>query len=718
LGRTYVPLCTTLSEKEAGVYLIHAESKIGKAETLTRLPFSENELGEKLAHFALIAEGKATLGESELKKFGQELYRALFSGDVKDLLEKTKVAAGYTDGLRIDLNVQSRKLGRIPWELLHDGTDFLALSRRTPIVRRIPRSESERPSQPNAIELPLSILFAGAKPTGQTPLNLGRQIRQICMALRPAMLENAATIHPALGDEVQPDKFLATIRTGGHHVLHISTHGTFSEELDRGFILLEDGTGNAVPLAINALATMMRDTAIQLVYLDACETAAGSSLSESLLRSGVNAAVAMQFPIRDDLATRFSEAFYRYLMAGEPLWYAVTEARIFLQDLLGRETIDWAIPVLHVQDGYTPSIIGTKGPPHRYSTARPPARFVGREPQLDELTEKLLQPSTRSVIVHGFGGIGKSRLVEKLLSEIDLLFQDTCYFDCRGIGDILATIPKIDSMLSLHGFPLLDERLRGLDDSRKIECLMEQLDKARFLVVLDNIDDMQDNPTTAHFIGLVDRLSNAKLMATCRIPSALLGHQRQLRLEALEERHAIALIREIGRDIPQIRDATDFDLRRVNEKLRGHPLSIVIAVPYFEGEPFESVLKDLPSRVGSDAEIARKILAWSYSKLSLEERGFLENASVFYGQVPMEALLDINDGKSRDVLASLVKNNMIEFSSEYKLYSLHPTLREYAYAKLCDRKQENEVQIKAAEDIAPRLDWLGYTNSAWIQLEG
>lgn len=127
----------------------------------------------------------------------------------------------------------------------------------------------------------------------------------------------------------------------------------------------------------------------------------------------------------------------------------------------------------------------------------------------------------------------------------------------------------------------------------------------------------------------------------------------------------------------------------------------MIAVPFFDGEPFESVLKDLPSRVGSDAEIAKKVLDWSYGKLSPEEQRFLENASVFYGQVPMEALLSINDGEDRHILAKLVRKNMIEFSRESELYSLHPMLREYAYGKLGDRK--DEIQIKAASEIAPRM---------------
>ena len=182
-----------------------------------------------------MAEGRASPEEGELKEFGQELHKMLFRDAVWELFKKNTRAAEHSDGLVIELDIQSPKLSRIPWELLHDGKDFLALSRRTPVVRSVHTSKDEIAGEVKPIEVPVRILFAAAKPWGQVPLNMGRQIREICRALRKAMGDGTVELHPALGEEVQPDRFRGAIRDGGYHILHISTHGAFYEELDKGF---------------------------------------------------------------------------------------------------------------------------------------------------------------------------------------------------------------------------------------------------------------------------------------------------------------------------------------------------------------------------------------------------------------------------------------------------------------------------------------------------
>jgi tetratricopeptide (TPR) repeat protein len=702
----YVPFDLTVAYSPDKTRLsINAKSDLGAASETAQFPFTQDQLNTQLARFAASASGRLELQAGELKRFGGQLFNLVFQGSVKRLFEQTQMMV--SEGVRVDLDIQDPGLSQIPWELMSDGEDFLALSPKTPIIRCAPEPEGLAAQPPGSVRLPIRILFAGAKPWGQAPLNLGGQIRRMCRALRGGIEDGRVLLHPALGDEVQADRLLSDMRSGGYHILHISTHGAFSEELDKGIVALEDGLGNSFPVAIEAIAQRIRDTTIQLVYLDACETAQTSSsdpirsLSWTLLRAGAGAAIAMQFRINDESATRFSEAFYYHLLKGEPLCKAVAEARVVLLDFLGRETIDWAIPVLHVRRGYEFATAGSGQPKVRFGHTSPPSRCLGRDKQLDELTETLLFQS-RLVLVHGFGGIGKSTLVQKTLSEIELLFDDTCFVDCRGIKNFTDVVPKIIQMLAVNGYPVTEEKLRDLSKSGRIRHVCEQLDKGGFLLVLDNIEDMLDNPTTRELMTHVGQFSKAKLLVTCRIHSSLLDSQREVRLGSLETRYAIGLIREIGRDIPRIRDASDLDLRRINEKIGGHPYSIVTAVPFFSGLPFEEVLNDLPTRVGSEDEQSRRVLSWSYSKLIPEEQSFLENISVFAGEVPLQALLDMNEGKGEDLVRGLVaKKNMIEFD-QVQLYSLHPLLREYAYARLRKRENFDQIQIKAAKEVAPK----------------
>ncbi|MGH7490686.1 MAG: CHAT domain-containing protein [bacterium] len=94
----------------------------------------------------------------------------------------------------------------------------------------------------------------------------------------------------------------------------------------------------------------MRDrSSLRLVFLNACLTARASSagpyagLATALLRAGIPAVVAMQFPISDAAAIAFSRAFYRRLAASDTVDAAVTEGRLAIHRL-GRG--EWATPVL------------------------------------------------------------------------------------------------------------------------------------------------------------------------------------------------------------------------------------------------------------------------------------------------------------------------------------------------------------------------------------
>ena len=464
----YQPFELSVSHSSSRTQLIiSAKSELGTTSETVPLPFTQDQITAQLSRYSESVHGDVKLESGELKRFGCQLFNCLFHGSVRKLFEQTQMMV--SDGTRIDLNIQDAELSRIPWELMHDGNNFLALSIKTPIVRLAPNPEDQTKSSAS-IKLPLRILFAGAKPWGQQPLNLGGQIRQMCVALRREITEGRVIFHPALGGEVQAEKLFADMRSGDYHVLHISTHGTFSEDLDKGIVLLEDGLGNSFPVAIEAIAQRIRDTTLQLVYLDACETAQAStldasrSLSQTLLRGGAGAVIAMQYSISDDSAARFSEGFYDHLMTGESLCKAVTEARLVLLDLLGRETIDWAIPVLHAKSDYEFVTTGSVQRPLRLGHTDPPSRCLGRDLQLDELTEKLLSES-RLVLVHGFGGIGKSTLVQKVLSEIEVLFDDTCFVDCRGITNVVDVVPKICQMLAVNAYPVMEEKLRELTES-------------------------------------------------------------------------------------------------------------------------------------------------------------------------------------------------------------------------------------------------------------
>src|SRR5207247_212569 len=91
---------------------------------------------------------------------------------------------------------------------------------------------------------------------------------------------------------------------------------------------------------------------------NACEgarsgpTEAFSSTAATLVRKGVPAVVAMQYPISDSAAIEFSCKFYEELAQGTPVDAALTEARIAMS-MARRDSIEWGTPTLfmHAPNG-------------------------------------------------------------------------------------------------------------------------------------------------------------------------------------------------------------------------------------------------------------------------------------------------------------------------------------------------------------------------------
>jgi hypothetical protein len=129
-----------------------------------------------------------------------------------------------------------------------------------------------------------------------------------------------------------------------------------------GAIVLESSDGNPQLMSADQLAVNLRGRGVQLVVLGACQTGrrdqenVWSGVVAALMRTGIPAALAMQYTIWDDSAIAFSRSFYKALAAGLQLDQAVTAGRIAVFNLChplqddprkGGYWRDWGVPVLY-----------------------------------------------------------------------------------------------------------------------------------------------------------------------------------------------------------------------------------------------------------------------------------------------------------------------------------------------------------------------------------
>ncbi len=284
--------------------------------------------------------------------YGEQLFEALFSGDVRRIYDKASSAStqGEGNGLRIKLQFSladkdDAKLAEIPWELMRDAAEmqYLSLNHKTPIVRYV-NAQQRLDLQP--LDGPLKVLVAMASPKGEAPLDLEQERQLIEQSwgadpdVKVTYLLNATR-----------RKLQETIQ--GFHVLHYMGHGMHSEQ-HGGAIILEDEQGNPDPLEADRLGQWVSGESLRLVVLNACDTAKSdqgkpfASVAPRLVMAGVPAVIAMQFPISDIAAIDFAKSFYSRLVAGDPVDEATARGRGAISAGNGGQ-LEWGTPVLFMR---------------------------------------------------------------------------------------------------------------------------------------------------------------------------------------------------------------------------------------------------------------------------------------------------------------------------------------------------------------------------------
>jgi len=347
------------SGQEYPVALLH--SPAGEARETMHFPFSNQELEEQLHALekALLSSGKKpwrkpTREQRGVQSFGQALFDALLVGEVRSCYNISQgKAREQGKGLRLKLRIQAPELAALPWEFMYDprqGGHHLCLSRYTLLVRYL---EVPQPVSPLNVTTPLRILGMAVSPSDLDQLDLAREQQRMEKAVQELEAKGLVKL-TWLAGQTWRDLHQA-MQEGPWHVFHFIGHGWFDRKDEEGFVVLADESANAHHLSATELGLLLADhRSLQLVLLNACEGARGdehdvfSSTAAILVRLGIPAVLAMQYPITDEAAIEFAGSFYRTLANGDPVEAAVSEARKAVS--LGvKGTVEWGIPVLHMR---------------------------------------------------------------------------------------------------------------------------------------------------------------------------------------------------------------------------------------------------------------------------------------------------------------------------------------------------------------------------------
>jgi hypothetical protein len=334
-------------------YQVSVEGEDGEGHGHFELPFA----GLDIENFVLrMSRGRGTrrmeTSESErAKKFGRELFAALFQGEVRDVYRSCLADARRQNrGLRVTLALTKvPELMDVPWEYLYDEPDFLAVSVWTPVVRYL---DVARPKAPLPVSPPLRVLGMISDVVDLPRLDVEGERQRLEAALRPLRTQGRVEVHWTQAATL--DALLRKLHHGDFHILHFVGHGGYDEAREDGVLLFQGQDGRSHEITGERLATILQDhRSLRLVVLNACEGARSSrsdpfaGVAASLVQRGIPAVVAMQFEITDDAALTFAAYFYEALAQGDPVDGAVAHARLGI--FASGNDVEWGTPVLFLR---------------------------------------------------------------------------------------------------------------------------------------------------------------------------------------------------------------------------------------------------------------------------------------------------------------------------------------------------------------------------------
>jgi hypothetical protein len=272
-------------------------------------------------------------------------------------------------------------LANLPWEYLCEQGDYLGLPDVLTSTITIGRVlEAQRAPDTVPLTPPLRILVAVASPRGAPRLDFEAECKKIEAALEPGSpfeITFERGIFELCRNRLEETNF---------HVFHFIGHGEYDDLTGRGSLLFETSSGGQDLVDSDLFANLFRGvTPPRLIVLNACETArsapageldAFAGLASALVRRGIYAVVAMQFPISDKSAIAFAGGFYKALGDGAPIDLAVANGRLKISYQERSRAPEWGSPALFMRASDGRLFVPKKPPAEAGEKKEPPGSVI------------------------------------------------------------------------------------------------------------------------------------------------------------------------------------------------------------------------------------------------------------------------------------------------------------------------------------------------------
>jgi non-specific serine/threonine protein kinase len=371
--------------------------------------------------------------------------------------------------------------------------------------------------------------------------------------------------------------------------------------------------------------------------------------------------------------------------------------------------------------------------------------MVGREREIDQIKNSLLDPDTRLLTLVGVGGIGKTRLSLEVAYRLSNAFLEGIWFmDLAPVEDLSHVAQTIARVLQIPeaSTPAADTT----HEEDTMARLLDYLASKNLLIILDNCEHV-----LAAVVPVVDRIlrrcPDVKVLVTSRerlalpeealfvveplsIPAAY--PDRPQDLSELGQNESIRLFEDRARSVRSrftLDESNASVVTRICRALDGMPLAIELAASRLRALCLNQMVEKLEQSI-QDLEREHKgaiprhhtltaAIEWSYNLLSMEEQQLFRISTIFRGGFDLPSFmhvlhqLGIEAGSVDTVLAQLIEKSLIfirevgEGSSRYFLlepvrqFGLERMKADPFYASAQDAHADHYLQL--AEKIGPKL---------------
>jgi predicted ATPase/DNA-binding SARP family transcriptional activator len=337
----------------------------------------------------------------------------------------------------------------------------------------------------------------------------------------------------------------------------------------------------------------------------------------------------------------------------------------------------------------------------RHNLRHPLTSFIGREDELDQIRERLADPSCRLLSLNGPGGIGKTRLALQVAHELLHNFAHGVFFvplAHLSSGELIS--PTIADEI---GFSFYN------GEEPKIQ-LLNYLREKEMLLVMDNLEHLLEE--VSFLSEILETSPGIKILATSRerlnlsgewnIEISGLPYPKRVKIEKFEGYDAVQLFLNRARMISPSYVPLEEERRsiaRICQLVEGTPLAIELSSAWIQSltckEIAEAInenldflttsMRDVPERQRS----LRASFNHSWNLLSHEEREILQKLTVFRGGFVREAAKTVADA-SLSTLSSLLDKSLLRMADRGR-YEIHPLLLQFIDEEF--RKSPKEWQL-------------------------